>query len=897
MKVTATTTPARKSTRLTLRSVLKGGLLLLVLGVLLAIAALVVQPEFTQRAAAKLEQRWGYAFRSVDAGLMEQWSIALGVYLREALDGMPEIPELVIDVPFKEISKIYAKREEALERGILVQGPDDFVKGEVRLGERFVPVKLRLKGDWNDHLAGRKWSFRIRTRGGDQLLGMRRFSIQNPATRGYQAEPMFFDVLKRYDVLSPRYSFAQVTLNGESMGLMALEEFFAKELLESSRRREGVIVRFDESNVWDSRDSITGDPVGWGGAFDDYRNARVDAFGSAKIAESPVLAKQYAVARSLLNGFVDGTRTASAVFDADRLGAYIAVADLFGSWHAVAWHNLRFYLNPVTLKLEPIAFDATLIERFEDQRSVVSDEPMMIELLRDPIMFARYMAVLDELDMLLESGELEAQLRATENLYLPLLRTEFRMLGRFPTDYLRPRLDALLEKARAVAAGEERYWFLDPREQTQYTLLAHFSHDPVAEQLIAETAVPRATEVRRVEWVANDSDRRAAAVPSESLPLTLPARGIGAAPERIALPLLPPPAESETWRLEIAVGFVDREWSQWHAATPRSAQLTGMPLPQVSDPNALPFIELSAGTWSFTAGDWRIERDLVTPPGVTVVIPAGTTLRIAPDALILVNGPLQVLGDEDARVKFLPATDSWPGLVVMNAGGPSVVRYGEFRSTHSVSTDNWTLTGGVNFYASDVTISDTLFADSRGEDALNIISSRYELNNITVDGTVSDAFDGDFTEGAVNGGLFTNIGSAGGGDAVDVSGSNIAVNGTRFVVVADKALSVGERSTMQATGVAIAKVGTGAAAKDGSRLEISDSNIDGATFAGMTAYIKKPEYGPAEIRAEGVAIVATERPVLVQTGSRASVDGEEVVAEDVDVDALYETVMRPGLRR
>ncbi len=79
-------------------------------------------------------------------------------------------------------------------------------------------------------------------------------------------------------------------------------------------------------------------------------------------------------------------------------------------------------------------------------------------------------------------------------------------------------------------------------------------------------------------------------------------------------------------------------------------------------------------------------------------------------------------------------------------------------------------------------------------------------------------------------------------------------------------------------------------------LRLSDSSVQGAAFAGLTAYIKKPEYGPAEVVAEKVSIENAETPVLVQIGSRVVVDGEAEPASDVDVDALYDTVMRKGFR-
>ena len=222
--------------------------------VVLFVVVLLVQPRLLLKATAQIDRLLAPALFRYDRELSDRWAIESGEMLREVTGDFVDLPDLYIDVPFKEISKIYAKREEALERGILVQGGDDFVKGSIRYEDRSLPIKLRLKGDWNDHLMGRKWSFRIRVRKGDQLFGMRRFSVQNPNTRGFQSEMLYFEALRMFGVMVPRYRFANVTLNGDSMGLMAIEEFFAKELLEYNQRKEGVIIRFDESFCQHSRE-------------------------------------------------------------------------------------------------------------------------------------------------------------------------------------------------------------------------------------------------------------------------------------------------------------------------------------------------------------------------------------------------------------------------------------------------------------------------------------------------------------------------------------------------------------------------------------------------------------------------------------------------------------------
>ena len=129
-----------------------------------------------------------------------------------------------------------------------------------------------------------------------------------------------------------------------------------------------------------------------------------------------------------------------------------------------------------------------------------------------------------------------------------------------------------------------------------------------------------------------------------------------------------------------------------------------------------------------------------------------------------------------------------------------------------------------------------------------------------------------------------------------LSGSVVTVNGTRFRAVNDKALSVGEASRMTASGVDIDGAGTGAASKDGSNLELSQTIIRDARVAAMMAYIKKPEYGPAHIEASEITITGPTPAARVERGNSVTLDGRPVSAESVDVDQLYNTVMRKGQR-
>jgi hypothetical protein len=234
---------------------------------------------------------------------------------------------------------------------------------------------------------------------------------------------------------------------------------------------------------------------------------------------------------------------------------------------------------------------------------------------------------------------------------------------------------------------------------------------------------------------------------------------------------------------------------------------------------------------------------------------------------------------------------------VLNANSSSVWTRVIVRNTAGISRAGWQLTGGVTFYKSDIRMNHCRLQGNRGEDALNIIHSKFELEGIEILETASDGFDADFADGVIKEGIFQNIGKAGGGDAIDISGSEVFVTGSRFLDISDKAMSVGEQSKMTANKVSIENVGTGAASKDGSHLDITDSSIRDAHHAALMAYVKKAEFGPAQIEANNLTLVDNESEVRVQKGSSITLNGKQIESEDLDVEELYRTIMKPGFRR
>jgi hypothetical protein len=314
-----------------------------------------------------------------------------------------------------------------------------------------------------------------------------------------------------------------------------------------------------------------------------------------------------------------------------------------------------------------------------------------------------------------------------------------------------------------------------------------------------------------------------------------------------------------------------------------------------------PFLEADADTRTLgvVPGSWLVRVPLVVPRGYRLRVAAGTTLRFAAEAGLISHGPLLFEGAADAPIVLRGAGGegqhaTWQGVAVLRADAPSRWVHVTVRDTIGIRRPGWELTGGVTFYRSDVAMERCVFRGNRGEDALNIVHSRFQMEDTRIVDAVSDGLDVDFSQGIIAEGLFEHLGRSGGGDGVDASGSSIEIRGTRFREIADKAVSVGENSQVSASRLTIEGAGTGAASKDGSHLDISDSVAQGIRHAVLMAYVKKAEFGPGRIDARDLSLDGHAPAARAQKGSVITVDGNRVADEDLDVEALYRTIMKPG---
>jgi hypothetical protein len=275
-------------------------------------------------------------------------NIGLPAHVVQGLLSNPNRIEL--DIAELDYQRLAYERETALRQGIWVPSDEDYVPVTIRYEGQTLHGKARLKGDWPDHWYSEKWSLRFKLDNDDRLDHMREFAIQTPRTRFYMAEWVFKQALAREHLSGLSYGFVDITINGKSMGTYAIEEAFDDGITLYNKQTPGPLIRFSDTELFKSREADNPIP-------DAFQTGVLDAFGG-KALEAGYSENETAAALRLLEQWRSGEIPAHDAFDLNRTARYFALSDLLGNIHGNIFHNMRFYYNPVSARLEPVGHDS-----------------------------------------------------------------------------------------------------------------------------------------------------------------------------------------------------------------------------------------------------------------------------------------------------------------------------------------------------------------------------------------------------------------------------------------------------------------------------------------------------------------------------------------------------------
>jgi hypothetical protein len=598
----------------------------------------------------------------------------------------------------------------------------------------------------------------------------------------------------------------------------------------------------------------------------------------------------------LLRSFLEGALPASDVFDVESTGRFLAVAEVWRSQGALRWNNLRFYYNPLSGRLEPIGFAGDLTHPYDGPGLVTQSQPFSKALLEDAAIRAVFVRALRRVAGELADGPLVERLRMLERADLVQIHREYP----FRASYDFGPAEARAATLRSVDLGSFGLFapaMGDAERRHPKALLAYVERDDRGPFLELSNALPVPVAVTELRFADPGVDPAAdfADAAGVELPIQLVPTAFQSAPTPVRIDFRPPAGANGRLPAVAGVATVRGQSHRYpFRAEPYEPSLRRSPVPTATLAGVLaqhPFLtrDAEAGGLVSKPGVWEVRGSLALPPGMGLRLPAGTTLRFGPGEGLVATGPLRFQGEPAAPVRLEgpPGDDPrelWSGVAVLGSERPSHWTHVQVIRTGGFKREGWLLPAGVVFRRADVSMEHCRLAHNRTEDALNIIRSQFVLKDVEIVDSLSDALDADFSDGRIEGGRI----SRAGGDGIDVSGSQVDLSGVQLNDIRDKAVSVGERSRLTASGLAISRSGTAFVSKDQSRGEIRDSRISEISHTALMAYVKKAEYGPAELEASGNAVTRVQRVAMAQTGSRVVIDGRSIPTEDVDIDRLYE---------
>jgi hypothetical protein len=250
---------------------------------------------------------------------------------KDFANGVFSKPEKInLEFSEKNYGMLMNDRAIALNRGMLFSDHNVEVPVKIYYNNEKFKGKASLKGDWPDHFADSKISFRINIKGDEKMMGLDEFALQQPLTRSFILEWICHKLEEKENLIHLRTKYVQVTVNDKNKGIYQLEEYFDDTIFENNHLPEGVIFKIK-------------------GTEHDLK-----IFSEKQIYSSLKRKNHLSSLYEKYDAFIEDKLPIDEVFDIEKIAKWYAITDLVKGYHQLYNNNLHFYFNPDKQKIEPI---------------------------------------------------------------------------------------------------------------------------------------------------------------------------------------------------------------------------------------------------------------------------------------------------------------------------------------------------------------------------------------------------------------------------------------------------------------------------------------------------------------------------------------------------------------
>ena len=277
-------------------------------------------------------------------------------------------------------------------------------------------------------------------------------------------------------------------------------------------------------------------------------------------------------------------------------------------------------------------------------------------------------------------------------------------------------------------------------------------------------------------------------------------------------------------------------------------------------------------------------NDVIVPDGATVLtlenqVLKGTVWDFKKPTILLLSGDTKLEGlSNDRHLNIIGP------VMFVQQGGTITFNNVSFIKPINIEVSNRQWSGAINIINAKANLAGVLIEESDAEDAINFISSSYEISDLTILGSKSDAIDFDFSSGYIDKISCINIGN----DCIDASESSVNIKLVVADGVQDKGVSAGENSNLKINKFDAKNVAVGLVSKDGSELEVDEFIVNAVQLA-ISAYNKKPEYSYPSLIVNKVVNIDTLSLIqaLVSNDSKIEIPSEFniLIEKSIDIES------------
>lgn len=745
----------------------------------------------------------------------------------------PNIKTLEIRIKFKEYQKILKDRQKALKIANYAEN-FQYVDAKLFFDKKKISSKIRLKGELSDHWRSPiRMSFKIAIKDHNSVLGYKEFFIQKPGSRQHPDNQVFLDLQKSIGNISINQNYVRVIVNDIDWGIMNVEEAVNKEFLEKIELKDSLVFELN--------------------------NLDLNITKSKKYLSNEKYRKFYSYISS------EHLSNQSNIYDFNSFSKILLLCMIWGDTHALQALNSKYYFNPFSLTIHPIARDQGFIRK--EISTLRYEIPYVYKKIYKEEKFKK--SIKNNINFVQKKISEQEKYFNKWNNYFPLDVNAKSQILDINNDKIEKNLNKYLN-----------IYFQDPpinkilikkiNKFSNFIFAKHFDNG----EIHIYNKIPFDIELINISLDKknlnfHNKKIKSSIVGNNLIPTIIKTNFTGIQDNNI----------------NIKIKF--NEYVQ-NFKLNYTYLMDGLTNPLLNQTNLekLNFLrKTNDDSWEFKKGSWNINKPITIDGNLK--IKTNTKLNFSKNSFLIIKGNFQIEGELDNKVvlQAQPDEKSWKGIYVFKSTKKSLIKNAIIKDINFLEEGILNLTGGINFYKSDVEIINTKIENAFAEDALNIVKSNFLIDNLSIDKTISDGIDSDFSTGVIKNSLFSNIS----GDAIDFSGSKSEVHNTKFFNIKDKAISSGENSIINLKNLEINNIGVGIASKDGSITKLDGAVISDYKLSALMTYNKKSFYGYPKLISFRVKYNDSTNALISQTNSHLSVNGNRILEKDIDVKKLYKT--------